>query len=106
MELQPSSSQENSKGCIVWSHDDIYSQVMGKECHGCVRGLGFGPTPKSTGSTSKSCERLRMVEEERTKDKETILELKETVQTQAEEMSTMKDQLAFLLRHVHYSNSS
>ena len=70
MELQPSSSQENSKGCIVWSHDDIYSQVMGKERHGRVRGLGFGPTPKSTGSTSKSCERLRMVEEERTKDKQ------------------------------------
>ncbi|KAJ8619873.1 hypothetical protein MRB53_028402 [Persea americana] len=34
--------------------DEIYTQVMGEERHGCVRGYGLGPTPASVfGSTSR-----------------------------------------------------
>ncbi|KAL6325990.1 hypothetical protein AAG906_038482 [Vitis piasezkii] len=34
--------------------DEIYTQVMGPERHGRVRGYGFGPTPTSIfGSTSR-----------------------------------------------------
>ncbi|KAK9990350.1 hypothetical protein SO802_025335 [Lithocarpus litseifolius] len=32
-------------GGILWAPDDAYAQVMGKERHGRVRGVGFGPTP-------------------------------------------------------------
>ena len=36
------------------SVDGIYTQVMGPERHGHVRGYGFGPTPTSIfGSTSR-----------------------------------------------------
>ncbi|RVW30092.1 hypothetical protein CK203_104538 [Vitis vinifera] len=36
------------------SVDEIYTQVMGPERHGHVRGYGFGPTPTSIfGSTSR-----------------------------------------------------
>ena len=30
---------------IAWVPDDVYAQVFGNERNGCVRGVGFGPTP-------------------------------------------------------------
>nr|POE45925.1 hypothetical protein CFP56_44183 [Quercus suber] len=32
-------------GSIAWAPDDVYAQVFGNECNGCVGGVGFGPTP-------------------------------------------------------------
>ncbi|KAL0011155.1 hypothetical protein SO802_006263 [Lithocarpus litseifolius] len=34
-------------GGVLWAPDDAYAQVMEKERHGRVRGVGFGPTPSS-----------------------------------------------------------
>ncbi|XP_028101154.1 uncharacterized protein LOC114300488 [Camellia sinensis] len=111
MRPQPSSSEGNVSGRICWSPNDIYSQVMGKERHGRVRGLGFGPTPSKHGFMCNSD--LRMVsDEERTRDKEAIIELKEQVKTQGDQLQTqgiqlqaqdavinsLKEQVAFFMR--------
>ncbi|CAL5374259.1 unnamed protein product [Camellia sinensis] len=111
MRSQPNSSEGNVSGRICWSPNDIYSQVMGKERHGRVRGLGFGPTPSKHGFMCNSD--LRMVsDEERTRDKEAIIELKEQVKTQGDQLQTqgiqlqaqdavinsLKEQVAFLMR--------
>ena len=32
-------------GGILWPKNDMYARVIGSESSGCVRGVGFGPTP-------------------------------------------------------------
>nr|POF10245.1 cytochrome p450 [Quercus suber] len=34
-----------SRGSIAWNGNDVFSQVLGKERNGQIRGLGFGLTP-------------------------------------------------------------
>ncbi|GAB4832196.1 hypothetical protein Ancab_006213 [Ancistrocladus abbreviatus] len=41
---QQHDKSQNSQGSIAWE-GDAFSQVMGKEKHGRIRGLGLGPTP-------------------------------------------------------------
>ncbi|XP_028116781.1 uncharacterized protein LOC114314493 [Camellia sinensis] len=113
MSSQPSSPEGNVNGRISWSPNDIYSQVMGKEHHGCVRGLGFGPTPSKHGFMCNNFDHLRMVsDEERMRDKDTIIELKEQLKTQGDQLQTqgiqlqaqdtvinsLKEQVTFLMR--------
>ncbi|KAH7866369.1 hypothetical protein Vadar_019441 [Vaccinium darrowii] len=97
---QPNSLEHTSKGSIFWSPNDVYSQVITKkERPGRRRGCGFGPTSKSSNSTSNDSVSFNVVdEEERMRDKETIRKLEETVQAQTREMSTLKEQVAFLMR--------
>ena len=50
-ELLASGSQlqgEASEGGVLWQLDDAFTQVMGAERGGCVRGVGFGPTSSGT----------------------------------------------------------
>ena len=35
----------NTSGSIAWSSDDVFAKVMGKEHKGCIRGVGFSPSP-------------------------------------------------------------
>ncbi|KAG5560428.1 hypothetical protein RHGRI_003668 [Rhododendron griersonianum] len=50
MASQPSTPEENPKGKINWSKNDIYSQVMDEKEHGGrFRGFGFGHTSKTCG---------------------------------------------------------
>ncbi|KAI8571526.1 hypothetical protein RHMOL_Rhmol01G0126600 [Rhododendron molle] len=112
MESQPNGWEGNSKGSIFWAQDDIYSQVIPtKKWHGRVPGCGFGPTPKSSGSTCSNSPRFIVAdEEERMRDKETIHKLEDKVHAQAveistlkeqvAEMSTLKEQVAFMMRHM------
>ncbi|KAF7154779.1 hypothetical protein RHSIM_Rhsim01G0178700 [Rhododendron simsii] len=112
MESQPNGWEGNSKGSIFWSRDDIYFQVIHKKMwHGRVPGCGFGPTPKSSGSTCSDSPRFNVAdEEERMRDKETICKLEDKVHEQAvelstlkeqvAEMSTLKEQVAFMMRHM------
>ncbi|KAH7843791.1 hypothetical protein Vadar_020772 [Vaccinium darrowii] len=97
---QPNSLEHTSKGSIFWSPNDVYSQVITKkERPGHRRGCGFGPTSKSSNSTSNDSVSFNVVdEEERMRDKETIRKLEEMVQAQMREMSTLKEQVAFLMR--------
>ncbi|KAL0015155.1 hypothetical protein SO802_002224 [Lithocarpus litseifolius] len=39
-------------GSTAWSSDDVYAKVMGKECKGRIRGVGFGPSPSAQSSKS------------------------------------------------------
>ncbi|KAH7846799.1 hypothetical protein Vadar_018298 [Vaccinium darrowii] len=85
---QPNSIEHTSKGSIFWSPNDVYSQVITKiERPGRCRGYGFGPTSKSSNSTSNDSRSFNVAdEEERMRDKETIRKLEETVQAQTSEM--------------------
>ena len=40
---------------ILWSTDDAFAQVMGKERCGRVRGVGFGPTPTERSGANLPC---------------------------------------------------
>ena len=40
---------------ILWSTDDAFAQVMGKERCGHVRGVGFGPTPIGRSGANLPC---------------------------------------------------
>ncbi|KAK9984959.1 hypothetical protein SO802_034484 [Lithocarpus litseifolius] len=42
----------DTTGSIAWAPDDVFAKVMGKECKGHIRGVGFGPSP--SGRSSKS----------------------------------------------------
>ncbi|XP_030930203.1 uncharacterized protein LOC115955930 isoform X2 [Quercus lobata] len=37
-------------GSIVWSTEDVFAKVMGKERKGRIRGVGFGPSPSARSS--------------------------------------------------------
>ncbi|KAH7863814.1 hypothetical protein Vadar_022293 [Vaccinium darrowii] len=112
---QESSSKEKPKGELVWSKDDIYSQVINKKEHyGSLRGMGFGYTSTNCGSPSNSGTRFKMTSyEERMQDKETIRDLQEKLEannqqleannqqmnTMAGELNFLRAQVDFLLRH-------
>nr|CAD1829984.1 unnamed protein product [Ananas comosus var. bracteatus] len=49
IEKLSNSTEHNDQGHVAWE-GDIYSQVIGEERHGQVRGLGLGPTPTSLWS--------------------------------------------------------
>ena len=40
---------------ILWSKDDAFAQVMGKERCGRIRGVGFGPTPTGRSGSNLPC---------------------------------------------------
>ena len=40
---------------ILWSTNDAFAQVMGKERCGRVRGVGFGPTPIGRSGANLPC---------------------------------------------------
>ncbi|RVW79754.1 hypothetical protein CK203_058232 [Vitis vinifera] len=46
-QLERTSSSASTSFGASTSVDEIYTQVMGSERHGHVRGYGFGPTPTS-----------------------------------------------------------
>ncbi|XP_020082224.1 uncharacterized protein LOC109705855 [Ananas comosus] len=76
----------------MWAATDAYAEVIGKERHGRVRGVGFGPTPSMFGTSSiNTSQRLRMVpEEEILRDKEEIRDLKDR-------LKFIEEKVAFLL---------
>ena len=49
------SLQEERHVGILWSTDDAFAQVMGKEHCGNVRGIGFGPTPTGRSGANLPC---------------------------------------------------
>nr|CAD1818565.1 unnamed protein product [Ananas comosus var. bracteatus] len=69
----------SSGGSLMWAATDAYAEVIGKERHGRVCGVGFGPTPSMFGASSiNTSQRLRMVpEEEILRDKEEIRDLRD-----------------------------
>lgn len=73
-------TQASSGESSMWATDDAYSKVIGKDRHGRVRGVGFGPTPSMLSDiSSKNSEQLKIISMEeilRDKDRE-ICELKD-----------------------------
>ena len=44
---EPSNHLQSSdtSGSIAWAPDDVFAKVIGKECKGRIRGVGFGSSP-------------------------------------------------------------
>eukprot|EP00261_Vitis_vinifera_P040885 XP_019082128.1 PREDICTED: uncharacterized protein LOC100244921 isoform X3 [Vitis vinifera] len=88
-----SSSTSASSGASTYV-DEIYTQVMGPERHGRVRGYGFGPTPTSIfGSTSRR--RLGVILSTQLENaQEMLIAAEQKFTTATEELSNVKDELS------------
>ncbi|KAI8556797.1 hypothetical protein RHMOL_Rhmol05G0283300 [Rhododendron molle] len=101
MASQQSPPEENTKGKINWSKNDIYSQVIDEKEHsGRFRGLGFGHTSKTCGSTSNSDARLRVASnEERMREKDNyIVVLEDKLNSAVSELNIVKSVVEFLVK--------
>ncbi|KAI8539917.1 hypothetical protein RHMOL_Rhmol09G0220200 [Rhododendron molle] len=101
MASQQSPPEENTKGKINWSKNHIYSQVIDEKEHsGHFRGLGFGHTSKTCGSTSNSDARLRVASnEERMREKDNyIVVLEDKLNSAVSELNIVKSVVEFLVK--------
>eukprot|EP00261_Vitis_vinifera_P034189 XP_019075432.1 PREDICTED: uncharacterized protein LOC109122616 [Vitis vinifera] len=74
--------------------DEIYTQVMGPERHGRVRGYGFGPTPTSIfGSTSRRRSRV-ILSTQIENAQEMLIAAEQKFTTATEELSNVKEKLS------------
>ncbi|RVW18581.1 hypothetical protein CK203_107953 [Vitis vinifera] len=74
--------------------DEIYTQVMGPERHGRVRGHGFGPTPTSIfGSTSRRRSGV-ILSTQLENAQEMLIAAEQKFTTATEELSNVKDELS------------
>ncbi|XP_023914558.2 uncharacterized protein LOC112026107 [Quercus suber] len=94
MSQEASDLPEGANGSIAWCSTDAFSKVMGKEKHGRVRGLGFGPTPSNQSGSKNSCYGgIRITsEEERLKD--------DKIRRLTDKVSTLEDKLAMVMQHI------
>ena len=74
----------DTTGSIVWSTEDVFAKVMGKERKGRIRGVGFGPSPN--GRSSKSALTDIEIHSSQARDNE-VAQLKAS-------LATMQDKLA------------
>ena len=92
----PSNQLQSSdtNGSIPWSTDDVFAKVMGKECKGHIRGVGFGPSPNG-----RSCESALMdieIHSSQARDND-IAQLKASLATMEEKLVSfdeMKERLS------------
>ncbi|XP_034710787.1 uncharacterized protein LOC117933510 isoform X4 [Vitis riparia] len=88
-----SSSTSASSGASTYV-DEIYTQVMGPERHGRVRGYGFGPTPTSIfGSTSRRRSGV-ILSTQLENAQEMLIAAEQKFTTATEELSNVKDELS------------
>nr|CAN70148.1 hypothetical protein VITISV_044012 [Vitis vinifera] len=74
--------------------DEIYTQVMGLERHGRVRGYGFGPTPTSVfGSTSRRRSGA-ILSTQLENAQEMLIDAEQKFTTATEELSNVKNELS------------
>ncbi|RVW70803.1 hypothetical protein CK203_061952 [Vitis vinifera] len=74
--------------------DEIYTQVMGPERHGSVRGYGFGPTPSSVfGSTSRRRSEV-ILSTQLENAQEMLIAAEQKFTTTTEELSNVKGELS------------
>ena len=94
MSQEASDLLEGANGSIAWSSTNAFSKVMGKEKHGHVWGLGFGPTPSNRSGSKNNCDGgVRITsEEERLKD--------DKIRRLTDKVSTLEDKLAMVMRHI------
>nr|POE82835.1 hypothetical protein CFP56_68506 [Quercus suber] len=43
---------DDTSGSIAWAPDNVFANVIGKECKGHIRGVGFSPSPSDQSSKS------------------------------------------------------
>ena len=80
--------------------DEIYTQVMGPERHGHVRGYGFGPTPTSIfGSTSRRRSRASL-STQLENAQEMLIAAEQKFTTATKELSNVKETFEEMLIEV------
>ena len=84
----------DTSGSILWSRDDVFAKVMGKEHKGRIRGVGFGPTP--SGQSSKTALTDSEIRSSQARDNE-VAQLKASLATMEEKLAgfdEMKEKLS------------
>lgn len=97
-------SEEQSHGSVVWE-GDVYSQVLGNEKSGYVRGLGLGPTPSLLWDSKSSLQNVfvdGLSNEVAHKLGQEISELKELNEKQDEEMALMRKNQEILVSELSW----
>ncbi|RVW61953.1 hypothetical protein CK203_066220 [Vitis vinifera] len=93
-----SSSASASSGASTFvastSVDEIYTQVMGPERHGHVRGHGFGPTPTSVFSSTSRRRSRTILSTQLENAQEKLIVTKQKFTTATEELSNVKEELS------------
>ncbi|XP_050289910.1 uncharacterized protein LOC126728081 [Quercus robur] len=92
MELlaEPSNQLQSSdtSGSIAWALDNVFAKVMGKECKGRIRGVGFGPSPN--GKSSKSALTDLQIQSSQSRDDE-VAQLKASLAKMQEKLSSFDE---------------
>ena len=94
--VEPSNQLQSldTSGSIAWAPDDVFAKVMGKECKGCICGVGFGPSP--SGRSSKSTLTDLQIRSSQSRDDE-VTQLKASLAKMQEKLSSfdeMKERLS------------
>lgn len=78
---------------IAWTPDDVFAQMMGKECKGRIRGVGLGLSP--SGQSSKSALMNLQIRSSQSRDDE-VTQLKASLAEMQEKLYSfdeMKERL-------------
>ena len=87
---EPSNQLQSSdiSGSIAWAPDDVFAKVMGKECKGRIRRVGFGPSP--SGRSSKSALSDLQIRSSPARDDE-VAQLKASLANMQEKLSSFEE---------------
>ena len=77
---------------ILWSPNDAYAQVFGRERHGRVRGVGLGITPSGRSATNAS--QFTSTPSVPTRTTQRILELESNSTRLTEQLAQLQEKLA------------
>ena len=79
---------DDTSGSIAWVLNDVFAKVMGKERKGCIRRVGFGPSP--SGRSNKSALTDLQIQSSQSRDDE-IAQLKASLAEMQEKLSTFDE---------------
>ncbi|XP_030924792.1 uncharacterized protein LOC115951783 [Quercus lobata] len=87
---EPSNQLQSSdiSGSIAWAPDDVFAKVMGKECKGRIRRVGFGPS--LSGRSSKSALTDLQIRSSQERDDE-VAQLKASLANMQEKLSSFEE---------------
>ncbi|XP_070043602.1 uncharacterized protein [Nicotiana tomentosiformis] len=97
--LRDTDESNDQSPCSVAWEGDVYSQVLGNDKSGYVRGLVLGPTPSVLWGSRSSLGNIVIEDssdEVVQKQKHEIIELKELNEKQNDEMSFMRQELSWM----------
>ena len=101
MVAQTQSQMGESSSSTPLLVNDIYTQVLGLERHGCVRSLGFGETLTSVfGVTKKETNATLASQLKETQEREEQMQQQGQLQQQQEQLQQQQQQMEIMQQHM------